>query len=145
MRMASRCLSLLMLLIISLTDALFAGSDNKAPAERPAPKPPTRADWKPSQQEVFVPYWTLEPGWDTQLEIRNNLGWHDLDVTPVLRTAGGTEIALPPVTVAPDQIVAVDLRQAIVGRAPQLLDKPESFGSVIYRFSALDSGNVLAA
>ena len=75
-------------------------------AQRPQPKFPkpgtrvTLADWKPTQQEVVAAYWTLEPGWNTELEIRNNLLERKLTVTPVLRTATGREIALPDVTLA---------------------------------------------
>ena len=45
-------------------------------------KPGTRvalAEWKPTQQEVSTSYWSLEPGWNTELEIRNNLGGEAID------------------------------------------------------------------
>lgn len=147
MRMARRSFLLLAfaLLVSAFPPQSLAASDIKTPTERPAPKPRRQADWKPSQQQIFVSYWTLEPEWNTQLEVRNNLGWHDLDVRPVLRTAAGAEFELAQVTVAPDQVVTIDLRQAVAGVAPELLDKPESFGSVIYRFDALDPGNAFAA
>ena len=34
------------------------------------------APWQPQPQEEFVPYWTLEPGWDTALQVRNNVTGH---------------------------------------------------------------------
>ncbi|HET7205957.1 MAG TPA: hypothetical protein VFI95_05180 [Terriglobales bacterium] len=50
-----------------------------------------------SQQELFIPYWTVEPGWHTDLEIRNNISWRDLEVSPFLQLADGRQIALTPV------------------------------------------------
>ena len=43
------------------------------PPQPKFPKPGTRvtlADWKPTQQEVVAAYWTLEPGWNTELEMK---------------------------------------------------------------------------
>jgi hypothetical protein len=50
-------------------------------------------------QEVFAPYWTSEPGWDTELQMKNNLSAAPLTVTPVLRLSSGEEIPLDPVTI----------------------------------------------
>jgi hypothetical protein len=64
-----------------------------AHAQRPtAPKP----------QEVFAPYWSSEPGWETELQLKNNLRATPLTVTPVLRLAQGEEITLNPVTIPPN-------------------------------------------
>jgi len=36
----------------------------------------------PSAQQMVVPYWTLESGWDTELEVRNNMAQQKLTITP---------------------------------------------------------------
>ena len=36
-------------------------------------------------QELFASYWTSEPGWDTEFQLKNNLSSGSLAVTPVLR------------------------------------------------------------
>lgn len=59
---------------------LFA---NPAFSAQPVPKP----------QESYAPYWTSEPGWTTELQLKNNLFSAPLTVTPVLRTVSGKEIA----------------------------------------------------
>ena len=41
--------------------------------------------------EQFVPYWTTEGSWDSELQIRNNLRISDLTVTPAIRAADGSE------------------------------------------------------
>src|SRR6266436_1380899 len=46
----------------------------------------------PTEHELVVPFWTLEPGWGTQLEVRNNLAHGVFEVTPVLRMSGGSEV-----------------------------------------------------
>jgi hypothetical protein len=50
-------------------------------------------------QESFAPFWTSEPGWDTELQLKNNLSSAPLTVTPVLRLASGEEIPLDAVTI----------------------------------------------
>lgn len=41
----------------------------------------------PKAQEQFAPYWTSEPGWHTELQLRNNLAAQSLTVIPVLRNS----------------------------------------------------------
>jgi hypothetical protein len=102
-------------------------------------------DWSSSPQELFAPYWTLEPGWSTELEMRNNVPWHDLRMTPVLRTAEGVEVQLTPVTLKPEEIVSIKLRDEVASARPELLDKMGSFGSVVFRFDGTASANGFAA
>lgn len=111
---------------------------------RPSLKPSRPATWNPHAQQTFVAYWTVESGWNTTLEIRNNLR-RDLDVTPVLRTSAGQEITLPAVTLHSEQVTGVDLRQALSQAGSQLLDKPGSFGSAICRFNSNDAANIFAS
>jgi len=44
--------------------------------------------------------------------------------------------------VAPEDVVSVDVRKALAVAAPGLLDRPDSFGSVICRFSANSLDNI---
>ncbi len=113
-----------------------------SPRQSHAPYP---AKWEPKAQEIFLSYWTVESGWSTELEIRNNVAWRDLTVTPVLRTAAGAEIALQPVTVHSEHVAAVDLREALLSVAPSLLDQNGSFGSVVYRYAGNSQGNIFGA
>jgi len=55
-------------------------------------------------QEQFLPYWTTETGWRSELQLRNNLAAADLTVTPALRAPDGTETPLSPVTVKPQEV-----------------------------------------
>ncbi len=96
-------------------------------------------------QELFAPYWTLEPGWSTELEMRNNVPWHDLRMTPVLRTPDGVEVPLAPVNLKPEEIVSLNLRTAVAAAKPELLDKMGSFGSVVFRFDGSAAANGFAA
>jgi hypothetical protein len=92
--------------------------------------------------EQFAPYWTAEPGWRTELQLRNNLAQGDLTVTPVLRSANGDEYPLPPVTIAPNEIKSVDVSDAVTKSAPQLKGL---FGSVVFRYSSSGMRNLYAA
>lgn len=59
--------------------------------------PPRRGQERAFEQ--YAAYWTTEPGWHTELQLRNNLDPGDLTVTPTLRSASGVETALPPVAI----------------------------------------------
>src|SRR5579884_1415228 len=63
--------------------------------------------------EQYVAYWTAEAGWKTEVLLKNNLPSQSLTVTPVLRTPDGSESALAPVTINANDVVTVDLGQAI--------------------------------
>jgi hypothetical protein len=122
----------------------FGGAQTEPPQHPPRPIVVGPAKWKPAPQELSAAYWTLEPGWDTTLEMRNNVRYWELTVTPVLRTAAGQEIALTPVTVAPQNVVAIDLRN-VSQRDPNSATYVGSFGSVVFRFNGLNASNVFAA
>jgi hypothetical protein len=102
------------------------------------------AKWEPSSQELSAAYWTLEPGWNTDVEMRNNLTSRELTVTPVLRASSGQEISLAPVTVAAKHVISLDLR-SLAQSQPQILNGTGLFGSVAFRFGGLNSSNLFAA
>ncbi len=106
-----------------------------ADAEKPIRKP----------QESFAPYWTSEPGWDTELQLKNNLASGPLTVTPVLRVASGEEIPLDPVTIPSNVSVSVWVNEGLLKHSPSLLSQPGSYGSVVFRFNSLSAGNLYAA
>ena len=95
-------------------------------------------------QESFAPYWTAEPGWDTELQLRNNLVAGSLTVTPVLRLVDGKEILLDPVTISSNSSASIPVSQALLSKAPNLLIQPGTFGSVVFRYTALHARNLAA-
>jgi hypothetical protein len=88
--------------------------------------------------EHFVPYWTTEGSWQSELQLRNNLNDQDLTVRPYLRTADGAETSLPAVTIKPQEVKMID-----VGAAAQQVGK--SYGSVVLRFRSAFSSALYAA
>lgn len=130
-------------LVLLVTSSLLTAQN---PPNHRAPKiVASHPEWKASLQELFAPYWTLEPGWSTDLEVRNNVPWHDLHVIPVLRTHDGTEVALMPVDLKPEEVAPINLREAVASAKPELLDRMGSFGSVTFRFQGTAPGNGFAA
>ncbi len=95
-------------------------------------------------QEVFAAYWTSEPGWDTELQMKNSLSTAPLTVTPVLRLASGEEILLDPVTIASNVSVSAWVNEGLLRHAPNLLNAPGSYGSVVFRFTSLNAMNLHA-
>jgi len=101
-------------------------------AERPGPAP----------QEQFLVYWTTEPGWNTELLLRNNLESSELSVAPALRTAAGGETALPTVNIKSGDVASIDLYGALMKAAPQLVG---AWGSVVLRYTATVDGALYAS
>ena len=97
---------------------------------------------QPVDQEQFVPYWTTETSWHSELQLRNNLSGQSLMVTPALRLADGAETALPSVTVNPQEVKAIDLDAAIGSSSSQLVG---TYGSIVLRYRSVSAGNLYAA
>jgi len=115
-----------------------ATASNGASSPADAPKVPPD---KP--QRLIAPYWTLEPGWHTALEIRNNAATRSLTITPTLRSANGDQLALDPVTLGPRAATKLDLALAAAKYAPLLGDR--AYGSVLLQFNSPMAFNVYAA
>jgi hypothetical protein len=118
----------------------FAQAQSVPPTQNaPPPQPPS----PPAvDQQQFISYWTTETGWSTELQLRNNQVGHVLVVTPVLRTADGTETSLFPVLIQPQEVKTVDLATAVIASsAPQLIG---TYGSVALRYSAPSQINLYA-
>jgi hypothetical protein len=100
--------------------------------------------WAPTavDREQVVSYWTTEGGWSSELQLRNNIAGQDLVVTPVLRSANGEEASLPPISIHPDEVKAVDIRSAIEAYAPGFSG---NYGSVALRYHSVSFQNLYAA
>ena len=99
----------------------------------------------PSLQEQFVCYWTAEPGWHTDLMLRNNLETAALVVTPALRLESGTEVPLAPVAVPPSSVTSVNLHDALMQSHPEVMTQANPYGSVVTRYTALSHSNLYAS
>lgn len=84
--------------------------------------------------EQFVPYWTVEGGWHTDLQLRNNLSAGNLVVTPVLRTADGTETPLLPVSLLPGEVQSINLHDALSAINSNLAARANAYGSIVLRY-----------
>jgi hypothetical protein len=119
------CISLALLFLSSL---LFA-------AHTPPPAVP---------QEVFAPFWSVQPGWQTELMIGNNTG-SKITVVPVLRSRAGVETKLEPIEMAPNDGQMISVADVLSRVAPRILSEPDAYGSVVFRYAARTVGNVYAS
>ena len=95
--------------------------------------------------ESFAPYWTAEPGWHTELQLRNNLQDSELLVTPLLRLADGAMVKLASVNIPASHAVSVDVTDQLTLIAPDLVNKDGSFGSVTFSYISPGPKNLYAA
>jgi hypothetical protein len=118
--------------LVGLASAQANGSPSAMSGSQKSHQPP------PSQIfEQFVPYWTGEAGWRSELQLRNNTN-SDLTVTPAIRAANGDESPLPPVTLKAQEVKSLD----IVDAAPQFAG---FYGSAVLRYSSPFSRAIYAA
>jgi hypothetical protein len=101
--------------------------------------------FKPVLEEQFVCYWTAEPGWHTDLMLRNNMENAALAVTPAVRLDSGTEIPLAPATVPPSSVISVNLHDALMQSHPEAMMGANPYGSVLIRHTALSHSNLYAS
>lgn len=95
-------------------------------------------------QEVFVPFWSVQPGWHTELMIRNN-NPRAMTVVPALRSRTGAETALEPVELAANDSQTISVAEVLSRVAPRILSEPDAFGSLVFRYSARSVGNIYAS
>jgi hypothetical protein len=94
--------------------------------------------------EQYATYWSSEPGWDTELQLKNNLTSAPLTVTPILRLVSGQEIPLTAVTIPANASLSVWVNEGLDEHAPTLLGRPDSYGSVLFRFASVSAMNLYA-
>ena len=134
MRPARICNCIVLFFVVSLALNTFAA--NGANGAKASPISAT------SQVEQTAAYWTSEPGWDTELQLKNNLASAPLDVTPVLLTPSGQEISLAPINIPANGSVSFSVSSGLQDRAPNLVGKVGSYGSVVFRFQGSDAMNL---
>jgi hypothetical protein len=131
------CAALSVALVLSLAMNLDAAAQTVASSDaneiHAATQHPVQRLTIPKDFEQFGVYWTEEPGWHTDLQLRNNLAAKELVVTPALRSADGTESKLAPITIQPGDIVTVPLHEAMINASPEFAG---AYGSVVLRFRA---------
>jgi hypothetical protein len=130
-------LAALVSLALAQPRAAFGQSNPKVPSPQQLAKGP-----QPVDQEQFVSYWTSETGWKSELQLRNNALGQDLTVTPALRLPDGTEAALAPVTIKPQEVTSIDLDAAIAAAVPQLVG---AYGSLVLRYRSPSLSSLYAA
>jgi hypothetical protein len=64
-------------------------------------------------QHLYAPYWIAENGWDTEVQLRNNLPSEPLTVTPVLHAASGETVTLADIIVAGNDTQTIHISQTL--------------------------------
>ncbi len=145
-RVCSRTLNLGLLLLATVLASNLAAQQPPQPSGEAKPATPSSAGISPVKAfEQHAAYWSSEPGWDTELQLKNNLAAASLTVTPVLRLVSGQEIPLDPLTIPPNASVSRSVNEGLLTHAPNLLNQPGSYGSVVFRFASHDAMNLHAA
>lgn len=102
--------------------------------------PPIKADF-----EQFIPYWTTEGGWHTELQLRNNLALEPLSVTPVVHTSSGATIDLPSLTISPGDIGLVQVDEGLSRAGFTPASQADSYGSVSLRYHSISLRSLYAS
>jgi len=131
--------SLIPLILIPFAPQFLHGQSSPETSNASPPKSPLPV----IDQQQFLSYWTSETGWQSELQLRNNVVGHDLTVTPVLRSTDGVETTLAAVTIKSQEVRSVDLDMAISdAKASQLVG---TYGSIVLRYRSSTWSSLYAA
>ncbi len=131
----------LVLLSLVIPSGLFHAQE---PASQ-SPKFHPVATQGPAPQEQMLPYWSADPGWHTEIMLRNNLASAPLTVSPVLRLFDGTEIPLTAITVPAATVGTIDLHEALMNAHPEVMGSSNPYGSMVLRYSSAFNSNLYAS
>jgi hypothetical protein len=95
--------------------------------------------------ELAISYWTVEAGWSSQLEVGSNLAEGNVEVSPILYTAGHQRFELPAITLAPGQLRTLDVADALAAASNRHLSGPDLYGSLVLHFNSIGARNIYAA
>src|SRR3954466_15088893 len=100
---------LLLVALVFLTPAVLAQT-------------PTELDGRDEggMHELYAAYWTNEPGWNSELQIRNNSTKGAIEVSPILRLHDGRSIPLLSVRVKPSTVETINIGQALKALSPEV-------------------------
>src|SRR6185312_6451116 len=90
---------LLCVLALSLNLAAQTSPATNARLNPPKRVIPAHAPQQRTLQHLYAPYWIAEDGWDTEIQLRNNLVDEPLTVTPTLHAFSGEVVPLNSVTI----------------------------------------------
>lgn len=122
--------------LLYTSDSRLSGEHAKLAAAKVIPK---------KDFEQFATFWTAEPGWHTELQLRNNLAAENLSVTPSLRTADGSETQLSSVSLLPGEVKSINVMDALSPVNSNLPMKPSAYGSLVLRYHSKSSSNLYAS
>jgi hypothetical protein len=89
-----------------------------------------------SAQALWAAYWTIEPGFTSTLEMKNNLVQSPLDITVSLYFANGEEYPLSPIAIGPRQTVVLDISSIIASLPPAVRARAGTQGTLEVDFNA---------
>jgi hypothetical protein len=89
-----------------------------------------------SAQALWAAYWTIEPGYTSTLEMKNNLVHSPLDLSVSLYFASGEEYPLSPISVGPRQTVVLDVSSIIASLPPAVRARAGTQGTLEVDFNA---------
>lgn len=95
--------------------------------------------------EQIAPYWTTEPGWHTDLQLRNALATSSLTVNAAVRTADGNEIALKPFMLLSNEAKTISIMDALMEVHSGLAGQAEAYGSIVLRYNSKSMRNLFAS
>ena len=95
-----------------------------------------RAEADTDEQVLWSPYWSVEPGYTSTLEMKNNRAVETLTVNVSLYFASGEEYYLEPLQVGPRQTVTVNLNLLYDALPPAVAARATREGTLEVEFDA---------
>ncbi|MBZ5725872.1 MAG: hypothetical protein LAP87_12850 [Acidobacteriia bacterium] len=93
----------------------------------------------PNMRQVFSPYWSIAGGYESVVQLHNNLVGQALSVRPVLLSPDGVRLELDEIKIGPNANASLDIRDALAKNHSAMQS-----GSAVFEYSH-PSGSALLA
>lgn len=95
----------------------------------------TAGQGETTEQALWSPYWTVQPGFTSTLEVKNNRAQETLTVIASLYFTSGEEHYLEPIQLAPRQTAIVNLNRVLESLSPFVAARASKEGTAEVKFN----------
>ncbi len=89
---------------------------------------------QPVEYAVWSPYWTVQPGFTSTMEMKNNRAKETLRVVVSLYFAGGEEYHLDPILLGPRQTIVMNLNRVVESLPVSVAERATKEGTAEVKF-----------
>ena len=100
---------------------------------------------QPVEYAVWSPYWTVQPGFTSTMEMKNNRAKETLRVVVSLYFAGGEEYHLDPILLGPRQTIVMNLNRVVESLPVSVAERATKEGTAEVKFGGPNNAALMGS